>query len=127
MKSEEGHAETENQATENISLVWTDLVLCMALEQQNVNNTQLLDIAVFLKLLANLRPDCGYREIQGVHGLNLGGLFSSTWFYVSPFLYVEHIRRHSELSAAQWTKIQRPNQRMKSSRMGELTALSHAL
>ncbi|KAL3412286.1 60S ribosomal subunit assembly/export protein loc1 [Aspergillus fumigatus] len=53
----------------------------MALEQQNVNNTQLLDIAVFLKLLANLRPDCGYREVQGVHGLNLGGLFSSTWFY----------------------------------------------
>lgn len=45
----------------------------MALEQQNVNNTQLLDIAVLLKLLANLRPDCGYREVQGVHGLNLGG------------------------------------------------------
>jgi hypothetical protein len=28
---------------------------------------------VLLKLLANLRPDCGYGEVQGVHGLNLGG------------------------------------------------------
>jgi hypothetical protein len=69
----------------------------MALEQQNINNTQLLDVAMLLKLLANLRPDCGYGEVQGVHGLNLGGLFSSTLFYVSPFLLVE---KHSPMLKA---------------------------
>ncbi|KAF7162227.1 hypothetical protein CNMCM5623_007622 [Aspergillus felis] len=37
----------------------------MALEQQNINNTQLLDVAMLLKLLANLRPDCGYGDVQG--------------------------------------------------------------
>jgi hypothetical protein len=32
---------------------------------------------VLLKLLTNLRPDRGYGDVQRVHGLDLGGLYSA--------------------------------------------------
>ena len=55
---------------------WTNLVLGVALVQQHIHDWQLLDIAVSLELLADLRADGGYRHAEGVHGLDLGGLYS---------------------------------------------------
>lgn len=55
----------------------TDLELGIALEQQHINSAQLLDIAMLLELLADLCPDGGYGDVEGVHGLDLGGLFPS--------------------------------------------------
>lgn len=46
----------------------------MALEEEHIHNLQLADVAVLLKLLADLRADGGHGHVQGVHGLDLGGL-----------------------------------------------------
>lgn len=47
----------------------------MALEQQHINGAELLDVAVLLEFLTNLGADGGDGHVQGVHGLDLGGLF----------------------------------------------------
>lgn len=52
----------------------TDLELGVALVEQNINDVQLANVAVLLELLADLGTDDGYGHVQGVHGLNLGGL-----------------------------------------------------
>lgn len=54
----------------------TDLELGVALEQQHVNHVELTDVAVPLELLADLCTDSGNGEVQGVHGLDFGGLCS---------------------------------------------------
>lgn len=52
-----------------------NLELGMALEQQHINSAELLDVAVLLEFLTDLGADSGDRHVQGVHGLDLGGLF----------------------------------------------------
>lgn len=47
----------------------------MALEQQHVNSAQLLHVPVLLELLTDLGADCGHGHTQGVHGLDLRGLY----------------------------------------------------
>lgn len=51
----------------------------MALVQQHINNVQLVDVAVLLEFLADLRTDSGDGEVQRVHSLNLGGLYHLNW------------------------------------------------
>lgn len=55
----------------------SNLELGIALEQQHVDSTQLLDVAVLFKLLADLRPDRGHGNVERVHGLDFGRLSSS--------------------------------------------------
>lgn len=50
------------------------LELGVALEQEDVNDAQLADVAVLLELLADLCADGGHGHAQGVHGLDLRGL-----------------------------------------------------
>lgn len=52
----------------------TNLELGIALEQQHVDHAQLLDVAVLLELLADLRPDRGHGDVERVHRLDFGGL-----------------------------------------------------
>lgn len=52
----------------------TDLELGVALVEQNINDAQLADVAVLLKLLADLGTDNGNGHVQRVHGLDLRGL-----------------------------------------------------
>lgn len=54
---------------------WTNLELGVALVQQHIHDRQLADVAVLLKLLADLGADGGYGHAQGVHGLDLRGLY----------------------------------------------------
>lgn len=51
------------------------LELRVALEQQDVDDTQLADVTVLLELLADLCADGGHGHVQRVHGLNLWGLY----------------------------------------------------
>lgn len=51
----------------------------MALVQQHINNVQLVDVAVLLEFLTDLRTDSGDGEVQRVHSLNLGGLYHLNW------------------------------------------------
>lgn len=53
----------------------TDLELGMALVQKHVDGLDLADVAVLLEFLANLGADGGYGHAQGVHSLDLRGLF----------------------------------------------------
>ena len=46
----------------------------MALEQQDINSTQLLHVTVLFELLTDLGTDSGDGHTQGVHGLDFGGL-----------------------------------------------------
>ena len=46
----------------------------MALVEQDIDSIQLANVAVLLEFLADLGTDGGYGHVQGVHGLDLGGL-----------------------------------------------------
>lgn len=50
------------------------LELGVALEEENVDDAQLADVAVLLKFLADLCADGGHGHAQGIHGLDLGAL-----------------------------------------------------
>lgn len=54
--------------------IWTDLKLGVALVEQNVHNGQLADVAVLLKLLADLCANGRNGHVQRIHGLDLRGL-----------------------------------------------------
>lgn len=47
----------------------------MALVQKHIHDGQLADVAVLLELLADLGADGRYGHAQGVHGLDLRGLY----------------------------------------------------
>lgn len=51
------------------------LVLGVALEQQDVDDAELAHVTVLLELLADLCADGGHGHAQGVHGLDLRGLY----------------------------------------------------
>lgn len=51
------------------------LELGVALEQQDVDDAELAHVAVLLELLADLCADGGNGHVQGVHGLDLRGLY----------------------------------------------------
>lgn len=53
----------------------TNLELGMALVQQHINNIDLTDVAMLLKLLTDLGADGGHGEVEGVHCLDFGGLY----------------------------------------------------
>lgn len=53
----------------------TNLELGVALVQKHIHDRQLADVAVLLELLADLGADGGYGHAQGVHGLDLRGLY----------------------------------------------------
>jgi hypothetical protein len=76
----------------------TNLELGVALEQQDIYGTELLHVAVFLELLANLGADGGYGHVQRVHGLDLGGLFGSILLIVSLPVHQGMIRYDPEPS-----------------------------
>ena len=46
----------------------------MAVHDEDVGSLELRDVAVTLKLLPHLGADGGDGHVEGVHGLNLGGL-----------------------------------------------------
>lgn len=46
----------------------------MTLKEEHINDIELVDIAVPLKLLANLCSNRRNRKVEGVHGLNLRAL-----------------------------------------------------
>lgn len=50
------------------------LELGVALEEEDVDDAQLADVAVLLKFLADLCADGGHGHAQGIHGLDFGGL-----------------------------------------------------
>ncbi len=50
------------------------LELGVALEEQDIDDAQLADVAVLLEFLADLCADGGHGHAQGVHGLDLGAL-----------------------------------------------------
>ena len=57
-------------------LKYTNLELGVALEEKNVDNVQLADVAVLLEFLTDLCADGGDGDVQRVHCLDLGGLNS---------------------------------------------------
>ena len=81
----------------------------MALEQQDINSTQLLHVTVLFEFLTDLGTDSGDGHTQGVHGLDFGGLSSSSVCYL--FIHLPSFRSVSI----------RPTKRDK------LTALNHSL
>ena len=81
----------------------------MALEQQHINSTQLLHVTVLFEFLTDLGTDSGDGHTQGVHGLDFGGLSSSSVCYL--FIHLPSFRSVSI----------RPTKRDK------LTALNHSL
>jgi hypothetical protein len=52
----------------------TNLELGVALVQQDVNDIELVDVAVLLEFLADLCANGGDGEVQGVHCLDLRAL-----------------------------------------------------
>lgn len=52
----------------------THLELGVAVVDEDVDGLELRDVAVALELLPHLGPDGGNGHVEGVHGLDLGGL-----------------------------------------------------
>lgn len=67
--------------------VWdsTNLELGVTLVQQDVNGLDLGDVAVLLEFLADLCADGGHGHAEGVHGLDLRGL----WFDIRLVLVLQ--------------------------------------